>query len=214
MTEKPSPAAKPLRLPPHAPGMCIGLLGGSFNPPHAAHLAVSRFALKRLRLDRVWWVISPGNPLKETGALPPLAARIAAARALARDPRIAVTDIEAQAGTRYTIDTLRLLRRRCPGVRFVWVGGADILAEFHRWRAWRAIFALLPIAFIDRGGLKSAPLAAKAALAFTRYRLPEDRAARLAAVRPPAWVFLHGLKIPLSSTQLRKKATQIAPPGS
>jgi nicotinate-nucleotide adenylyltransferase len=189
--------------------MRIGLFGGSFNPPHAAHLAATRFALKRLRLDQVWWIISPGNPLKDTDGLPALADRIAAARALARDPRIIVTDIEAQAGTRYTVDTLRLLRRRCPEVRFVWVMGADILGEFHLWRDWRSIFELIPIAVIDRGGLKTAPLAAKAAHRFARYRLPEHAAGALAGLRPPAWMLLTGLKMPLSSTQLRKKSFMV-----
>ncbi len=200
-------SATPLRLPPHAPGMRIGLFGGSFNPPHAAHLAATRLAMKRLRLDRVWWLVSPGNPLKEPAALPPLGERMVAARALARDPRIVVSDVEAQAGTRYTVDTLRLLRARCPGVRFVWVMGADALAEFHRWRDWRAIFRLVPVAVVDRGGLRTAPLAARAPLAFGQFRLTEHAAARLAGTRPPAWVFLHGLKMPLSSTRLRKKAS-------
>ena len=120
-----------------ADGLRIGLLGGSFNPAHAAHRAVSLLALKRLALDRVWWLVSPGNPLKDTSALPPLADRIAAARRVAADPRIDVTGIEAALGTRYTIDTIHRLRTRCPRVRFVWLMGADNLAQFHRWRDWR-----------------------------------------------------------------------------
>lgn len=190
--------------------MRIGLFGGSFNPPHAAHLAATHFALKRLALHRVWWLVTPGNPLKDKDAHSTLAGRVAAARALARDPRIVVTDVEAQAGTRYTIDTLRMLRRRCPGVRFVWIMGADILSEFHRWRDWQAIFELVPIAVIDRGGLQRPALASRAAQAFSRYRLPEATGVRLASKPPPAWVFLHGLKMPLSSTQLRKKTFTIS----
>ena len=198
---------KPSRvvLPPHSAGLCIGLLGGSFNPPHAAHREVSLLAMKRLGLDRVWWVVSPGNPLKDTRGLTPLGDRMAAARALAQHPRIAVTDIEARIGTRYTIDTLRVLLARCPSVRFVWLAGADVLAEFHRWRDWDAIFRLVPLAFIYRGGGGLRALAAPAAHAFAAARLPERDARRLAGRRPPAWVFLHGLKSPLSSTALRRK---------
>jgi nicotinate-nucleotide adenylyltransferase len=197
---------KPRRLvlPPYGPGLAIGLLGGSFNPPQATHRAVSLFAMKRLRLDRVWWVVSPGNPLKDTRSLPALAERMAAARALARHPRIAVTDIEAQIGTRYTIDTLRALRRRCPQVRFVWLAGADVLAEFHRWKEWQKIFRVAPIAFVDRDGQGLRALASPAARAFEDRRLPEAQAARLAACRPPAWTFLHGMKSAVSSTALRQ----------
>lgn len=197
-------ATRPV-LPPHAPGLCIGLFGGSFNPPHAAHREASLLAMKRLGLDRVWWIVSPGNPLKDTRGLAPLAERLAAARALARHPRIDVTDLEARIGTRYTIDTLKYLQARCRGVDFVWIAGADVLAEFHRWRAWREIFARVPLAFVDRG----APLAALASTAahrFARYRLPEGAARTLPGRRAPAWVFLHGLKSPLSSTDLRNSA--------
>ncbi|MGB3867194.1 MAG: nicotinate-nucleotide adenylyltransferase, partial [Xanthobacteraceae bacterium] len=126
--------------------MRIGLLGGSFNPPHEAHRAISRYAIKRLRLDRVWWLVSPGNPLKSGYGANDLARRVAAARTVARDPRIDVTCLEAVIGTRYTIDTIRYLRRRCPGVRFVWIMGADNLAQFHRWEDWQRIASLVPIA--------------------------------------------------------------------
>jgi nicotinate-nucleotide adenylyltransferase len=190
-------------LPPHARGQRIGLFGGSFNPPHAAHRTVSLFALRRLELDAVWWLVTPGNPLKDNAGLPPLAERIAAACALARHPAIAVTDIEARIGTRFTVDTLRALTRRCPTVRFVWIMGADGLRDFHRWRRWREIFALMPVAVVDRGGVGASALASPAARAFAAARLPEARARRLPALAPPAWVFLHGLKSPLSSTALR-----------
>lgn len=192
-------AAAP-RLPPHAPGMKIGLFGGSFNPPHLTHRAASLLALKRLGLDRVWWLVSPGNPLKDTRALPPLAERIGAARKLASDPRIDVTGLEASIGTRYTFDTLRWLRHRLPKVHFVWVMGADNLANFHRWENWRGIAELVPIAVIDRSG---AVAAGPFVESFSRCRLPETRARRLALAEPPAWVFLHGLKSPVSSTALR-----------
>jgi nicotinate-nucleotide adenylyltransferase len=192
-------------LPPHAAGLRIGLFGGSFNPPHAAHRAVSLFAMKRLGLDRVWWLVSPGNPLKNVRELPPLGTRMAAAGARARHPRIDVTDIEAQIGTRYTVDTVRALRRRCPAVHFVWIMGVDNFIDFHRWRAWRAVFALLPIAVVDRGGIGLGALGRPAAQAFRRWRLPAADARQLVARKPPAWVLLHGVKSPVSSTTLRQK---------
>jgi nicotinate-nucleotide adenylyltransferase len=191
-----------------AGGSRIGLLGGSFNPPHAAHRAISVLALKRLGLDGVWWVVSPGNPLKDTRGLQALPDRIAAARAVAHHPRILVSDLEARLGTRYTVDTLRRLLRRCPHHQFVWLMGADILRELHRWRAWRTLFAQVPIAVVDRGGVGLAALAAPAALAFRSARLPESQARQLAGRRPPAWVFLHGLKSPLSSTALRRERAE------
>ena len=194
-----------LRLPPHAPGMRIGLFGGSFNPPHEGHRAASLFAMKRLGLDRVWWLVSPGNPLKDTRELPSLGKRMAAARARARHPRIDVTDVEAQLCTRYTVDTIRGLSRRCPSVHFVWVMGVDNFVDFHRWRAWRDIFALVPISVVDRGGVGLGALGRPAAEAFRRHRLPESAARRLAISKPPAWVLLHGLKSAVSSTTLRQK---------
>jgi len=183
--------------------MRIGLLGGSFNPPHHAHRAVSLFALKRLRLDRVWWLVTPGNPLKDTGALMELSARMAAARRMASDPRITVSQFEALISTRYSVDTIAILKRRAQGVHFVWIMGADNLAQFHRWRDWRRIAALVPIAVVDRvpGGLSR--LASPAALALARYRLPESRAGVLAERPPPAWTFLSGLKLSQSSSALR-----------
>ena len=160
--------------------MRIGLLGGSFNPPHAAHRLISLMALKRLALDRVWWIVTPGNPLKERGGLLPLAVRIELSRQVSRHPRIKVTAFEAGIGTAYTERTLRFLRRRFPGVRFVWLMGADNLASFHRWKEWQAIFRLMPIAVEDRPGWRhralSSPaasgLAATASRKGTRRRLP------------------------------------------
>ncbi|MDE2377842.1 nicotinate-nucleotide adenylyltransferase [Bradyrhizobium sp.] len=190
-------------LPPYTEGMRIGLLGGSFNPPHAAHRAISRFALKRLQLDRVWWLVTPGNPLKERGALRELGARMEAARAVAQDPRIAVSCLESVIRTRYTIDTINTLRRRASGPRFVWIMGADNLAQFHRWQDWRRIAAQVPIAVIDRPPQSFRALASPAAQALARYRLPENEAAGLAGRPAPAWVFLTGLKLNLSSTGLR-----------
>lgn len=193
----------PVRLPPHAPGMTVGLYGGSFNPPHAGHLHVSRMALTRLGLDRVWWLVTPGNPLKQASELAPLAARITAARALACDPRIAVTGIEATLGFTYSIDTLGWLQARAPGLRFVWIMGADSLAGFHRWRRWREIAARVPIAVVDRPGWTLAATAAPAARALANDRIREADAATLARREPPAWVLIHGPRSTLSSTALR-----------
>jgi nicotinate-nucleotide adenylyltransferase len=199
-----APAPHVVALPPHGPGLRIGLLGGSFNPPHESHRAVSLFAMKRVGLDRVWWLVTPGNPLKDTTRLPPLAARIAAARRLARHPRIHVTGLEAVIDTRYTIDTIAWLVRHCGGTRFVWVMGADNLKEFHRWRKWREIAALVPIAVVDRGGMFLNATSSCAAHALAGARIPESAARSLPRRRPPAWVFLHGLKSSLSSTALRQ----------
>ena len=183
--------------------MRVGLLGGSFNPPHLAHRAVSLFAIKRLRLDRVWWLVSPGNPLKDNGRLYRLDERAQAAREMASDPRIDVTCLESVIGTRYTIDTITYLRRRASGVRFVWIMGADNLAQLHRWQHWQRIATQVPIAVIDRPPQSFRALTAPAAQALARYRLPENEASRLADCRPPAWVFLTGMKLNLSSTGLR-----------
>lgn len=193
----------PAVLPRHAKGLRIGLLGGSFNPPHEGHRLLSLVALRRLRLDAVWWLVTPGNPLKDNRELPPLAARIAAARAVADDPRIAVTGFEARIGTRYSVDTLRYLLRRCPGVRFVWLIGADNARGFHRWRRWQEIAERVPIAVIDRPGATLTAARARFPARFAASRLPEARAAELAGRAPPVWTFLHDVRSPQSSTALR-----------
>ena len=190
-------------IPSYAEGMRIGLLGGSFNPPHRAHRAISLFAIKRLKLDRVWWLVTPGNPLKQAGALRDLDQRVQAARQMAGDPRIHVSCLESVIGTRYTFDTISYLRRRAGRLRFVWIMGADNLAQFHRWQDWRRIAAEVPIAVIDRPPQSFRALAAPAAQALARFRLPESQAASLADRYPPAWVFLTGMKLSLSSTGLR-----------
>ena len=190
-------------IPLHTDGMRIGLLGGSFNPPHLAHRAISLFALKRLKLDRVWWLVSPGNPLKDNGHLRELKQRAQAARDMAADPRIDITCLESVIGTRYTVDTINYVLRRASGLRFVWIMGADNLAQFHRWQNWQRIATQVPIAVIDRPPQSFRALAAPAAQALAPYRVPENEAGRLANCRAPAWVFLTGLKINLSSTGLR-----------
>lgn len=186
--------------------MTVGLYGGSFNPPHRGHAHVAGLALQRLGLDRVWWLVSPGNPLKSADGLPDVEARLAAVRAIANHPRAVVTDLEARLGTRYTIDLVRRLRRLRPSVRFVLVIGADNWASFHRWGGWRDIARLVPIAVVDRPGSTFAALASPAARTFATARLPERDAARLAGRKQPAWVFIAGVKVPLSSSAIRGRS--------
>ncbi len=198
--------------PPHAePGQRIGLLGGSFNPPHAAHLLISEIALKRLGLDRVWWIVTPGNPIKSHAELAPLDERLTQCRRLASDSRIEVTGFERDLTTTYTAATLAFLTGRYRDVRFVWLMGADNLAQFHRWYRWRTIFRALPIAVVDRPGWRLKGLSAPAARAFAPARMPERDAMALASSTPPAWTFLTGPLSPLSSTAIRAARRRKAP---
>jgi nicotinate-nucleotide adenylyltransferase len=192
------------------PGQTIGLLGGSFNPPHAAHRLISEAALKRLDLDKVWWIVSPGNPLKTRVPTPPLAERMQLCRAVATNPHIVVTDFEADLPSPYTVSTLAFLKARSPLVRFVWIMGADNLATFDRWERWREIFTMVPIVVVDRPGWRLKALASKAARAFERSRKPEADAANLPQVPPPAWTFLTGPLSQTSSTAIRNKAKAAA----
>lgn len=191
------------RIPHAEAGQRIGLLGGSFNPAHEAHRLITQTALKRLQLDQVWWLVSPGNPLKGHVEQAPLDERVRLACSVAQDPRIKVTDFEAELPTAYTASTLAFLRRRHPRVRFVWLMGADNLASFHRWQRWRSIFALMPIAVVDRPGWRLKALASPAARAFCDRRLSEAHAAGLFDRPAPAWVFLGGPLSELSSTSIR-----------
>jgi nicotinate-nucleotide adenylyltransferase len=180
----PKPVAK---LPMAAPNMRIGLLGGSFHPPHDAHRAISLTALKRLGLDQVWWLVTPGNPLKDASRLPSLESRVEAARDLAKHPRIAVTGFEAGSGSAYTVDLLAELKRRFPGVSFVWLMGADNLAQF------------------DRPGFRLKARAGKAAQRFAAYQVDESDARGLARLEPPAWTIITHTLSGISSTELRAK---------
>lgn len=193
-----------VRLPPASPGLRVGLFGGSFNPPHQGHLMLAQMAARRLGLDQVWWLVTPGNPLKSLSELPSQEARIQLCRALVgRDRRMVITGIEADIGTRYTEQTIRFLKARCPLVRFVWLMGADNLASFHAWKNWPNIAANVPMAIIDRPGSTLKAASSPAARALARYRIDESDAALLPRLAPPRWLFLHVKRVNLSSTALR-----------
>jgi nicotinate-nucleotide adenylyltransferase len=196
-------AAEYLRMPHVEKGMQVGLFGGSFNPPHAGHALVAEIALRALKLDQLWWIVTPGNPLKAGKPIAPLAERLKKSEAFAEDPRIKVTAFEASFNVRYTADTLALVQARNPGIDFVWVMGADNLAQFHRWQRWREIATTMPIAVIDRPGSTLALISSMMAKTFDYARVNERDAARLARLRAPAWTFIHGPRSSLSSTALR-----------
>lgn len=184
-------------------GQRIGLLGGSFNPPHVAHLLNSDIAKRRLGLDAVWWLVTPGNPLKSRGDLVPLNERMAACRALVGHRRIKVTGFEAELPSTFTAATLAYLRCRHPDVHFVWIMGADCLAHFHHWRNWREIMNTFPVAVVDRPGWHLKALASPTAGAFHDHRWPETHARLLPLLPAPAWTFLTGPLLPHSSTAIR-----------
>jgi nicotinate-nucleotide adenylyltransferase len=181
----------------------VGLLGGSFNPAHRGHRRISLGAIRALGLDEVWWLVSPGNPLKPAAGMAPLAARLASARAMARHAPIRATAIEARLGTRYTVDTVRALQRRHPHVRFVWLIGADNLAQFHRWRDWRGIARAVPIAVVARPAYMGVALAGPAMAWLRRFRRRPEQARRWTMWRLPALVLLRFRLDPSSATSLR-----------
>lgn len=185
-------------------GMCIGLLGGSFDPAHEGHALISREALRRFGLDEVWWLVSPGNPLKSRGPAP-LARRMAQARSVMKHPRIRVTDIETRLGTRFTYATLNALIGEYPGVRFVWLMGADNLASFHKWDRWRDILRIVPVGVMARPGQRISARISPAARQFRRYRLRGREAARLCVMDPPCWCFVNVPMSDLSSTVIRAR---------
>jgi nicotinate-nucleotide adenylyltransferase len=187
------------------PGMKVGLFGGSFNPAHDGHAHVAQTALRRLGLDRVVWLVSPQNPLKSSRDTAPLDERMASARAVAATvgPAMIVSDFETRAGTRWTVDTLRAIVARHPGVRFVWLMGSDNLADFHRWRGWTDIMRLMPVAVIARPGSLLDSRTAPAAVRFARHRLPSPQAVLLPNLEAPAWTYLTAPLNHRSSTALR-----------
>lgn len=195
-----------LKLPHAEPGNRIGIFGGSFNPPHSGHRLVAQTVLKRLGLDQVWWFVTPGNPLKDHGDLAPLEMRLHLTSALADHPRMKVTAHELVMGSPYTARTIGMLRKKRPGLRFVWVMGADNLASFHRWQDWRTIVASVPIAVVNRPGASLSALSAPMAKAYEKHRLPEEEARLLLDIEPPVWTFLHAPLDDASSTVLRGKS--------
>lgn len=185
------------------PGMKVGLMGGSFNPAHEGHAHLAETALSRLGLDRVVWLVSPQNPLKNARDSAPLAERMASARAVAHGPNMVVSDFEARSGVRWTVDTLRALKARHPGVQFVWLMGSDNLAGFHRWRGWTDIMRLMPVAVVARPGSLLESRTAPAAARFAGFRLPQEQARSLPGRPAPAWTYLTAPLNPLSSTAIR-----------
>lgn len=191
--------------------MRIGLFGGSFNPVHEGHLLVAEEALRRLELDMVWMLVTPGNPLKNQQELAPLGERVRAARQLLAHPRIRVTGFEAAHGFTYSWQTIRFLTQSLADRHFVWIMGADNLVDFHRWERWRDIAAMVPMAvYVRPGSARRAPVSL-AANALARYRIDEDDASRLALYPAPAWVYLHGRQSPLSSSAIRARRQRLHP---
>jgi nicotinate-nucleotide adenylyltransferase len=182
----------------------IGLLGGSFNPAHGGHLHITLHALKKLGLDEVWWLVSPRNPLKSADALADYGQRLASAvRVASAHPRIRVLDIEARFGTRYSYQTLSLLKERFPGTHFVWMIGADNLAQFHRWKRWQAVLAAMPVVVFDRAPYSHTALRSKAYIRGSRFLMKNPHKTLLS--QGPCLVFIHLKRDPLSSSDLRKK---------
>ncbi|ARJ64878.1 nicotinic acid mononucleotide adenylyltransferase [Magnetospirillum sp. ME-1] len=184
----------------------VGLLGGSFNPAHDGHRHIALLALRLLGLDEVWLLVSPQNPLKPVSGMAPLPERLASAETVcAGHPRLRPTAIETGLGTRYTADTLEMLRQRFPRIRFVWLMGADNLAGFHRWARWESIFQSVPVAILARGPYSARNLGTRAAHRFAHHRLPSSRARFLWQAQPPAWAFLHIRRHAASSTAIRNR---------
>lgn len=181
----------------------IGILGGSFNPAHDGHRDISLAALKALRLHEVWWMVSPQNPLKPVAGMAPFAERLVSAKAIASHPRIIVTDIEERLGTHFTAETLGKLATRFKVCRFVWLMGADNLAQIHLWRHWARIFKCMPIAVFDRPSYTYKALAAVAARRFASARRPESALGHLSRQAAPAWAFVHHRLNPISATAIR-----------
>ncbi len=186
------------------PGLRNGLLGGSFNPANDGHRHVSLQALNRLGLDQVWWLVSPQNPLKDNAQTQPLERRLKAAQAVGRHARIKITDIEMRLNTRFSVDTMKRLRARWPGVRFVWLMGADIFPQLPLWRNWTEFMAMVPVAVFDRPGYGPKALSALPALRYALSRWDESDAAGLAGARAPAWMFVHTPMLEESSSALRE----------
>jgi len=199
-------------LPFSARQMKIGLFGGSFNPPHPGHQLVSRQVLKRLDLDAIWWLVTPGNPLKDHGELAPLVNRVQAARALISHPKVSATGFEAARGFTYTFDSLKFLKSTLPDRNFVWIMGADSFASFHQWEHWQEIASLVPLVIYNRPGDGFKALSSPAATYLKKYRLSQIAAKTLPFCKPPAWIYLSGLMSKISSSKIRQNAPLPARP--
>nr|WP_170373124.1 nicotinate-nucleotide adenylyltransferase [Ruegeria arenilitoris] len=186
------------------PGQVVGLFGGSFDPPHQGHVHVTLEAMKAFGLDRVWWLVSPGNPLKSRGPAP-IDQRVEAARSIMQHPKVEVTDIEDLTGTRATADTLAALRRLYPQVRFVWLMGADNLAQFHKWKDWRLIMDTVPVGVVARPGDRISARMSPAARVYGKYRIDGTARHLLGRADAPAWCFVNVPMVDVSSTQIRSK---------
>nr|WP_093963761.1 nicotinate-nucleotide adenylyltransferase [Ruegeria arenilitoris] len=186
------------------PGQVVGLFGGSFDPPHQGHVHVTLEAMKAFGLDRVWWLVSPGNPLKSRGPAP-IDQRVEAARFIMRHPKVEVTDVEDLTGTRATADTLAALRRLYPQVRFVWLMGADNLAQFHKWKDWRLIMDTVPVGVVARPGDRISARMSPAARVYAKYRIDGTARHLLGRADAPAWCFVNVPMVDVSSTQIRSK---------
>jgi len=196
-------------MPVAKPYQTIGLLGGSFDPPHGGHVHITREALKRFQLDQVWWLVSPGNPLKSKAPVQ-FERRMAAAHELMQHPRVKISDFEMRAGTRATADTLAALMARYPGVHFVWLMGADNLAQFHRWQRWQWIMEHVPVGVMARPGDRISARSSVAANRYAKYRLRGREAALLAHYEAPAWCFINLPMINLSSTGIRDRGEWVS----
>lgn len=183
-------------------GQVIGLLGGSFDPAHEGHAHITREALKRFGLDRVWWLVSPGNPLKSRGPAP-LDQRMRRAKSVMQHPKVEVTDIERHLGTRYTAQTLRKLRAMYPQVRFVWLMGADNMASLHHWQDWRGIMETIPVGVLARPGQRISARMSRAAALYAPYRIPGRFGQLLGRSEAPAWCFVNVPMDTTSSTAIR-----------
>lgn len=186
------------------PGQVVGVFGGSFDPPHQGHVHVTLEAMKAFGLDRVWWLVSPGNPLKARGPAP-LSQRLQAAKDVMRHPRVEVTDIENQTGTRATADTLAALKRLYPEVRFVWLMGADNLTQFHKWQDWQLIMDTVPVGVVARPGDRISARMSRAARVYAKYRIDGSARHLLGRADAPAWCFVNVPMVDVSSTQIRSK---------
>ena len=199
-----------MKLPPFGRGQRIGLFGGSFNPAHQGHVQVAQFALKRLQLDTVWWLVSPQNPLKNSSETDEYAKRFAETLEIADHPRFVVTDFEKQISSRNTVQTLNAISVALKTAHFVWIMGADSFRDLHRWRNWTKIARLVPMAVLARPGYAMRGLGGHTAIRFAKYRIPNERAGQLARCKPPAWVFI---SMPLrqeSSTAIRQASKAVS----